>query len=150
MLQVHCDNCVTHNSGLCRDQPGRPERQPGRRNSSSHAALIYQQQLDGFGHTQFEFGGTTQNTSPFLPCRPLWRCPALAVVVAEQQFARPVTSENTSLIVNIVGKPAVAGAYGPCVSRGRRQHQFPWREGSVDLTGTNVLIGVSTRIAVPL
>jgi len=119
------------------DQSGNPTAQF----MSSHAAPIYQQQLDGFGHTQFEFGGTTLKYEPFLALSSALAVPALAVVVAEQQFARPVTSENTSLIVN-VGKPAVAVEHTVRAFRAvDGSINFRGAKGSVDLTGTNVLIG---------
>ena len=119
------------------DQSGNPTAQF----MSSHAAPIYQQQLDGFGHTQFEFGGSTLKYEPFLALSSALAVPALAVVVAEQQFARPVTSENTSLIVN-VGKPAVAVEHTVRAFRAvDGSINFRGAKGSVDLTGTNVLIG---------
>ena len=107
----------------------------------AHAASIYQTRLDGFGHTQFEFGGHTLKYDPYLSLSSSLAVPALAVVVAEQQFGRPIVAGSAPLIVN-VGSPAIAA--NNTVRAARRSSggiEFVSPLGIVDLLGKNVLIG---------
>ena len=107
----------------------------------AHAASIYQTRLDGFGHTQFEFGGHTLKFDPYLSLSSSLAVPALAVVVAEQQFGRPIVAGNAPLIVN-VGSPAiVANNTVRAVRRSSGGFEFASPLGIVDLSGKNVLIG---------
>lgn len=107
----------------------------------AHAAAIYHTRLDGFGHTQFEFGGHTLKYDPYLSLSKSLAVPALAITVAEQQFGRPMVGSTEPLIVNVGSAKTVAINTVHAVCRADVAVEFSGAQGVVDFAGKNVLIG---------
>lgn len=107
----------------------------------AHAASIYHTRLDGFGHTQFEFGGHTLKYDPYLSLSKSLAIPALAITVAEQQFGRPIVGSTEPLIVNVGSAKTVAVNTVHAVRNASGAVTFSGAQGVVDFAGKNVLIG---------
>ena len=107
----------------------------------AHAASVYHTRLDGFGHTQFEFGGHTLKYDPYLLLSKSLAVPALAITVAEQQFGRPIVGSTVPLIVNVGSTKTVAMNTVHAVRSANGSVAFSGAQGVVDLAGKNVLIG---------
>jgi hypothetical protein len=64
-----------------------------------HARRLYEEALDGHGHTLFEHASGLVKYEPFFDLRDGQRVPALAVQVAESLFGRPRDADTRPIVV---------------------------------------------------